>query len=145
MDWDGGGVNKMDTKKSDEFEEDALSAKQKAFLAIFEENLGIVTASCAQAQISRAGFYKWKQENEEFSKAVDEIEAVTLDFVESKLHARIQDEDTTAIIFYLKCKGKKRGYTEKTEVEHSGHITLEVKASELSDDHLATIAAGGSA
>jgi hypothetical protein len=45
-----------------------------------------------------------------------------LDLAESKLAENIKDNDNTAIIFYLKTKGKKRGYIERNEVEHSGEI-----------------------
>lgn len=45
-----------------------------------------------------------------------EIEAETLDYAESRLLSLIAEGDRTAIIFYLKCKGKARGYTERQEV-----------------------------
>ena len=53
-------------------------------------------------------------------KALEAINEAKLDFSESKLLSQIKEGNTTAIIFHLKCKGKKRGYIERTEQEHSG-------------------------
>ena len=41
-----------------------------------------------------------------------------VDLVESKLIENIKENDNTSIIFFLKTKGKKRGYIEKQEIEH---------------------------
>lgn len=53
-----------------------------------------------------------------------------LDVAESALIKNIQDGDNTAIIFYLKTQGKKRGYIEKTEVDQTIN-TIIVKPPEL--------------
>ena len=89
---------------------------KKALLEALEKGLGIVTTACKQVGISRVTYYDYYNTDEEFKKAVDELSNVALDFAESKLHKRVEKEDTTAIIFYLKTKGKKRGYIERTEV-----------------------------
>lgn len=101
-----------------------------------EKHKGIVTSACASMSLARSTFYSWLQNDPEFKAAVDEVQEVAIDFVESKLMEKIngvtmlgkagsEDEDPTytlppsdtAIIFYLKTKGKKRGYVERTEVD----------------------------
>ncbi|MDR3142731.1 MAG: hypothetical protein LBU37_13545, partial [Tannerellaceae bacterium] len=52
------------------------------------------------------------------------IADIAIDFAESNLHKRIKEGDTTSIIFYLKTKGKKRGYIEKSEIDMNSNVTL---------------------
>lgn len=102
---------------------------KKRVLTILEENLGIVSKTCEQAGISRVTFYGWCKVDPDFKKAVDELDNVTLDFVESKLLEKINEGDTRAIGFYLKYKGRKRGYIEslKLDQEHTGSINVVIK------------------
>jgi hypothetical protein len=95
---------------------------KKNVLEALEASFGVVTDACKAADCPRSTFYKWLADDEEFKDAVNEIQNVSLDFAESKLFKKIKDEDTTSIIFYLKTKGKKRGYIEKQEIEHSGKV-----------------------
>ncbi len=50
------------------------------------------------------------------TKADTQIDA--LDFMESRLLKAIDKGNVTAIIFYLKTKGKDRGYIEPQEIDH---------------------------
>lgn len=81
-----------------------------------EQSLGIVTVACKKAEIPRSTFYKWLNEDEDFAKEVKDIENIALDFAESQLHKQISENSTSATIFYLKTKGKKRGYIERQEI-----------------------------
>jgi hypothetical protein len=96
---------------------------KKNLLAALEKSLGIVTTACKIVDCNRSTFYKYYNNDQDFKNAVDELENLTLDFVESKLHKQIT-------IFYLKTKGKKRGYVERREVE----MTAEVSTSKLSPE-----------
>jgi len=91
--------------------------KKEALLQALEKSLGVVTVACKQADIPRSTYYKWLKEDEEFAKAVKEIENIALDFAESQLHTQMKDGSTSATIFYLKTKGKKRGYVERSELD----------------------------
>ena len=93
-------------------------------LKALEASLGIVTTACKEADVTRASFYDWKEKDPEFSKAVDDIEDVALDFAESMLLQNIKGKKETSIIFYLKTKGKKRGYIERQEVTGADGDTL---------------------
>lgn len=86
---------------------------KKAMLKALEQSLGVVTTACKIAKISRGAYYLWMKEDEDFKKEVEELEEVVLDFAESQLHAQIKDGSTAATIFFLKTKGKKRGYVEQ--------------------------------
>jgi len=91
--------------------------KKEAILQALENSLGVVTVACKQADVPRSTYYKWLNEDEEFAKAVKDIENIALDFGESQLHKQIGDGNTSATIFFLKTKGKKRGYVERNEVD----------------------------
>jgi len=91
--------------------------KKEAVLEALEKSLGIVTTAVKSVGIARSTFYKWINEDEDFAQKVKDIDNITLDFAESKLHEQINDNNTSATIFYLKTKGKKRGYIEKSELD----------------------------
>jgi len=105
---------------------DKTDKKKKELIAALQQNLGIVTDACKQVNITRDTYYRWLKEDEEFKKKVDELEDIALDFAESMLLKKIKEGDTTAIIFYMKTKGKKRGYIEKHEVDSNVAGTLTI-------------------
>lgn len=89
---------------------------KKHLVEALEKSLGVVTTACKNTGVNRSTFYEWYNKDEEFRKQVDDIGNVALDFAESKLHEQIMDNNTSATIFYLKTKGKKRGYVERQEI-----------------------------
>ena len=99
-------------------------------LEALEKSLGVVTTACKIVDCNRSTFYKYYNNDQDFKASVDELQNLTLDFAESQLHQQIKDGNTTATIFYLKTKGKKRGYVERKEVE----MTAEVSTSKLSNE-----------
>lgn len=96
-----------------------IQQKKKALIEALEKSLGIATTACKSVGVDRTTFYKYLKDDEEFASDVKDIENVALDFAESQLHQRIKSGSDAAIIFYLKTKGKKRGYIEKTESEQT--------------------------
>ena len=97
-------ANKSDTKK-------------EAMLEALEKSLGIVTTACNAVGINRSTHYDWMKKDSDYASAVKAIEGRTLDFAESHLHKLIKDGNPTATIFFLKTKGKARGYVERQEIE----------------------------
>ena len=91
--------------------------KKEAMLQALENSLGVVTVACKQSDTPRSTYYKWLKEDEQFAKDVKEIENIALDFAESQLHTQMKDGNTSATIFYLKTKGKRRGYIERSELD----------------------------
>lgn len=115
-----------------------MDNNKKRFIEVLKKSRGIISSACESLDMSRQTYYNWLDADSEFKEAVDDIQENAIDFVESKLMQKINGIEVmsakgdifevppsdTAIIFYLKTKGKKRGYVEKTEMEHSGNIAL---------------------
>jgi len=57
-----------------------------------------------------------RKNDSDFSEAADDVSEILLDFAEAKLYDQIKNGNTTAIIFFLKTRGKKRGYVERQEI-----------------------------
>ena len=88
---------------------------KKGMIEALEKSLGIVTTACKTVGITRKTHYEWYKKDEAYRAEVDALENMTLDFAESQLHRQIKDGNTSATIFYLKTKGRKRGYVERQE------------------------------
>lgn len=99
--------------------ENKLVHQKKSLIEALNKSLGIVSTACLKTKISRSRYYEWYASDPEFKKEVDAIVDVALDFAESKLLQSINNGSDTATIFYLKTKGKNRGYIEKQEIDHS--------------------------
>jgi hypothetical protein len=91
--------------------------KKEKLLEALTKHLGIVTPACKEINISRDTFYKWKKEDADFAKRVQEIDEMQMDFVENQLFKKIKDGSEKSIMFYMRYKGRKRGYTESVTVD----------------------------
>lgn len=97
---------------------DKLDTNKKRLIVALEDHLGIVTAACRAAGVSRATYYVWLNNDPVFKALAEDVSEIALDFVENKLLQQIKNGEVSSTIFYLKTKGKKRGYIEKTEMQH---------------------------
>jgi len=93
-----------------------IEGRKEKFLETYENSFGFVNLACKNAKIGRTTYYRWLDEDNEFRQKCKDIEEATIDYVESKLLSQIREGNTTATIFYLKTKGKNRGYVERQEV-----------------------------
>lgn len=89
---------------------DKTNILKAKMLEALEESLGVVTSATKAVGLNRSTHYDWYNNDPEYKAAVDAISDVALDFAENALHNRIKSGSDTATIFYLKCKGKQRGY-----------------------------------
>jgi hypothetical protein len=123
----------MSKEESKEKSQNA-TLKKNAMLKALESTLGVVTSACEVVGIDRRTHYRWMNEDEAYRVQVESLTDLAVDFAESQLFElikgahrevstpdgeviRIQDApNTSATIFYLKTRGKKRGYVERTEL-----------------------------
>jgi len=105
-----------------------IQHNKKALIEALEKSLGVVTTACKAVGLDRSTFYKYYNEDAEFKAQVDDLKDVALDFVESQLFTQINGGSTAATIFFLKTRGKERGYIETV---HHDHTTLGERMNEI--------------
>lgn len=92
---------------------------KKAMLEALVKSRGIISTACEAVGIGRRIHYLWLNDDEDYKDAVEDINEMSLDISESKLHELIDDKNPAAVFFHLKTKGKKRGYIERQEIDAS--------------------------
>lgn len=95
--------------------------RKRAMIEALESSLGVVSTASEAVGISRQTHYDWMKTDETYRKSVEDLENIALDFAESQLHQLIKSGNVVATIFYLKTKGKRRGYIERVEAEIASH------------------------
>ena len=103
---------------------------KKQIIEALEKSLGIVTNACKEVGISRWTFYEWCKNDSEFKKQVEDINEITIDFVESALYKNIANGKEVSILFFLKTRAKHRGYVE-TDISAYQDQTVSFKFTEV--------------
>ena len=102
-----------------------MEANKQTFITQLHKNMGNVSTTCSECKISRQTYYDWMKDDKEFKSHIENVDEYILDVAETSLHDQIKEGNTTATVFFLKTRGRKRGYIEKQELEHSGQIKTE--------------------
>ena len=108
--------------------------KKEQLLQALTKSLGIVSTACASVGMSRTTYYKYYNDDEQFKSQVDDISDIAIDFAESQLFELIKGGNITAVIFYLKTMGKKRGYVEKQELDLGNNFPNNITVEFVSTD-----------
>ncbi len=119
-----GGSNGRDNERD---------AKKAAFIAAFKER-GAVCHACETAKVSRATVYRWREDDDDFAQAWEDVKDAAVEILEKSLYERgigweedVFDKngrhtgtrkrhDTTAAIFWLK-GARPHKYRERRHVE----------------------------
>jgi hypothetical protein len=107
------------------------------------KSLGVVETACQNAGVPRRTHYDWLKKDAKYAAQVADIDDSAIDFGESMLYKLMKGyelpdtkvflnsdskepiivpirkhigTDASAVIFFLKTRGKKRGYIERNEV-----------------------------
>ena len=91
--------------------------KKKDMLEALEASLGIVSTAAKKANVGRTQHYQWLKDDPTYKAEVEAVQDSVLDFAESHLYKLVKEGNPAATIFFLKTKGKKRGYIERQEIE----------------------------
>lgn len=121
-----------------------LNENQILFLELLPKKGFNISRTCDAININRSTYYDWKAANTDFDDALSHVKEKELDEAEemhyylrkgiprldanNKFVSWKKEPDRQAIEFFLKTKGKLRGYVEKTEVEqhNTGELTINI-------------------
>lgn len=106
----------------------------KELIAVYEKKGCNVSSTCTALGINRTTFYNWRKQNSKIDEQLTSVEESVIDFAESKLVEHINDGDTTCLIFFLKTKGKNRGYIERFEQNLTVNPFMELMQAATSSD-----------
>jgi len=115
------------------------SRVQSSFLVELRK-IPIVQVACEKLDVSRNSVYRWRKEDEEFAKAMDEAlaegEKLVNDMTESQLLSLIGEKHWPAISFWL----RKRNPKFHDRVEVTAKVEQVVKPLSPEDEELKKIA-----
>ena len=104
----------METNRQSTLEEAAQIEQKKAdMLRALPNHHCIASLAAISSGIEIAEHYHWLKTDENYRKQVEITAESMVDNVEKLLYDLIEQKNITAIIFYLKTRGRHRGYEQK--------------------------------
>ena len=95
-------------------EQNRTKINKERLLKALESSLGVITTALKATDLSRTNFYKWLQEDEEFAKAVSEVQNIENDFIKSKYYECVKDKVPSVVIHAAKTR---LGWNETNKVD----------------------------
>ena len=93
-----------------------MTKRQRTFIDLFVNKCACnISATCNQMSMSRRNYYKWIDQCPEFKEEIEMAQDTLIDMAETKLQQNIAQGKEASIFFFLKTKGKDRGYIETIE------------------------------
>lgn len=91
--------------------------QKRAFLESYVKCGGNIQATCKTIGISPDTYGYWRKNDDDFRQRVEELKFVPKVYVIGKLFEKIEQGDTTAIIFYLKTQCADMGFSERISID----------------------------
>lgn len=95
----------------------ATQQNKDAFIAALRRCMGIVSTASKEVGVSRVTHYQWLKDDPEYKARVEEIAEEVIDFAESAMYKQIAEGNAKMIEFFMKTRGRKRGYEERQTIE----------------------------
>lgn len=92
-----------------------------------DEAEGFVTHAARALKCHPSTIYNYAKRYVTVQRAMDKAREERIDWVEDKLFDQMDRGNVTAMIFYLKCQAKDRGYIERQQIEHSGVTGIRIE------------------
>ncbi|GAB6887443.1 hypothetical protein JCM13304A_09410 [Desulfothermus okinawensis JCM 13304] len=99
----------------------------ETIIEALEKNCGIIAQTARALKVSRNTLASWIKEDPELQEALEKAKEQMIDIAECALLKNIKEGKETSIIFFLKTRGKKRGYSEKMDHNLEGDIQIKIK------------------
>ena len=113
----------------------APKLKAEEVEAKLRELAGNFSAVARALGVTRSAVSLFVSKREKLKAIAEECRETFVDNVESAIYKEALNGNVTAQIFILKTLGKDRGYVEKHQIEHGGHIDV----TQLSEEELRRI------
>src|SRR6267142_4178475 len=81
-------------------------------LEALSASAGLIAPAARKFNVTRQTLYNWLREDDNLKENLNHIRESMKDLAEGKLLSLINENNITAIIFYLKTQAKDRGYSE---------------------------------
>lgn len=106
---------------------------KERLLTALQNNAGLISKACRAVGISNNQYYIYYKSDPDFKEKVDQIKEGVIDLAESQLYQLIQEKNPQAIFFFLKYRGKDRGYTDintAIQINSGSNITVNIVGSD---------------
>ena len=106
-----------------------------------------ISATCEALGISRETFYEWCDKFPHIKQGIEAAQESLVDYADTKLMEKVQEGNMQALQFFLKAKGKKRGFDESRKIEVGGiggepivrTVFVSEKKKQEINDHIASV------